>query len=82
MKGLILAFMLLPALSKAESIGRLFFTPEERAMLDRQHRQPGQIALQGKVPQESATGSVELKGGGKTVWINGVPRHIEAVQKK
>ncbi len=82
MKGLILAFMLLPVISKADSFGRFFFTPQERAMLDRQHRQPGQIALKGMVQQESATGSVELKGGGKTVWINGVPRHIEPVQKK
>ncbi|MHB1301194.1 MAG: hypothetical protein ACYCY8_10065 [Burkholderiales bacterium] len=82
MKALVLAFMLLPAISKAESLGRLFFTPEERAMLDRQHRQPGQIAVKGVVPQESATGSVELKGGGRTVWINGVPRHIAPVQKK
>ncbi|MHB1099709.1 MAG: hypothetical protein ACYCZR_09160 [Burkholderiales bacterium] len=82
MKALVLAFMLLPAMSKAESLGRLFFTPQERAMLDRQHRQSGQIALKGVVPQESATGSVELEGGGKTVWINGVPRHIAPVQKK
>ncbi len=82
MKALVLACMLLPVIYRAESLGRLFFTPQERAMLDRQHRQTGTIALKGVAPQESATGSVEVEGGGKTVWINGVPRHIAPVRKK
>ncbi len=82
MKALVLACMLLPAISRAESLGRFFFTPQERAMLDRQHRQTGSIALKGVIPQENATGSVQLEGGGKTVWINGVPRHIAPARKK
>lgn len=76
-------FLLLAASAHAEPLGRLFFTPRERAMLDSIRQHPGQTLLQGVDTGEGkVTGSVELQGGGKTVWIDGAPRHLESGQKK
>lgn len=59
----------------AEPLGRLFFTPERRAMLERQ-RQAGILETQ---TLEAATlrldGVVVRSGGRRTVWINGRPQH-------
>lgn len=53
------------------ALGRLFFTPEQRAALDRQR------SLQGGSGegQDSVTvnGIIQRNNGRKTVWINGVP---------
>ena len=79
----ILAFfcLLLPACSFADSLGRLFFTPKERAVMDSLSRHHGNtVILQGGNPE--SRGTVEKKGGGKTVWIDGVPSHVEPGKKK
>ncbi|MDZ4201901.1 MAG: hypothetical protein U1C96_07125 [Gallionella sp.] len=60
----------------AEPLGRLFFTPEERARFDRAEPQHA-------VPAErhrpfSINGIVQKHGGGRTVWINGQAQNIEA----
>ncbi len=68
----LLAWALLAAASaaNAEELGRLFFTPERRATLDRQRSLNIQEArtLQGNTM--SLDGVVYRSGGKATVWIN------------
>ena len=56
--------------AEAEKLGRLFFTPEQRAQLE--------LGKQGNAadgtPSISVNGIVQKHGGGRTVWINGVPQ--------
>lgn len=57
----------------AEELGRLFFTPEQRAQLDHSHAQElrpdnnnrGRLIL---------NGIVQRHGGKRTIWLNGVPQ--------
>lgn len=62
--------------SHAQSLGRLFFTPEQRAMLDiaRQHDQPVTTAEEGEQqPQRqniTVNGMVRRSDGQVTVWVN------------
>jgi hypothetical protein len=64
-----------PTLAAAEPLGRLFFTPERRAALERQRQfniqetktlQGGTIRLDGIVRRSS---------GHSTVWVNGQAQH-------
>lgn len=60
----------------AEELGRLFFTPEQRAQLD-------YGKLQNTDPRNNrgvltVNGIVQKRGGGRTVWINGVPQDAGA----
>ena len=58
-----------------EPLGRLFFTPERRAALERQR----QLNIQETQALEGSTvrldGIVQRSNGDKTVWINGRPQH-------
>lgn len=59
-------------LAHAEQLGRLFFTPEQRALLER-----GQQPDTGKpenIGSIAVGGVVQKHGGERTVWINGVPQ--------
>ena len=63
----------------AESLGRLFFTPKERAALDRgKAGQPAELveARPGE-PKRSAemNGYVKRSDGRATVWMDGEPRY-------
>lgn len=60
---------------RAEELGRLFFTPEERAQLDREELQGAEGAGRGVL---TVNGIVQKRGGGRTVWINGVPQSAGA----
>lgn len=62
-----------PLLQAEESLGRLFFTPERRAALDRARQlniQEQQVA-QGDVV--TVNGLVTRSSGKRTAWVNGVP---------
>lgn len=74
------AFLLLVAAGvHAEELGRLFFTPQQRALLER-----GQVPDAPGTPDETGKpaspdtltidGIVQRHGGERTVWINGVPQ--------
>jgi len=56
------------AFANAEQLGRLFFTPEQRAQLE--------FDQQGKSPDSThsiaVNGIVQKHGGERTVWINGI----------
>ena len=68
---LILTFALLPAFaSGADSFGRLFNTPEERAALDRLRENNGVADKAPAVEQIELNGVVKRSGGKFTAWIN------------
>jgi hypothetical protein len=70
-----IAFLaLLPGPSAAQDLGRLFFTPEERAELDarRRARVPDKPAAAAVVsPTTKLDGYVKRSDGPSTVWVNG-----------
>jgi hypothetical protein len=59
----------------AQELGRLFFTPEQRAALDarRKARVPDKPAAapQAESPITRVNGAVQRGGGRSTVWVNG-----------
>lgn len=64
----------------AEELGRLFFTPQQRAQMDRgklQNTAPGD-----NLQVLSVSGIVQKHGGGRTVWINGVPRPTDDTDER
>lgn len=64
--------LLLAGPANAEQLGRLFFTPAQRAQMDYDYArnvQPG-----GNSNSVSLNGIVQMRGGKRTVWINGVPQ--------
>lgn len=57
-------------------VGRLFFTPQQRAELDKRRANP--VVGQETTVQESAVtlnGYVRRSDGRTTTWVNGVPRY-------
>lgn len=76
MKALLLAVACLLATptAGAQELGRLFFTPEQRAALDarRRARVPDKPAAQTTVsPTTRLDGYVKRSDGPSTVWVNG-----------
>jgi hypothetical protein len=57
----------------AQELGRLFFTPEQRAALDarRKARLPDKPAALAPSPTTRIDGSVQRSSGRSTVWIDG-----------
>ncbi|MFA5826649.1 MAG: hypothetical protein WC825_11865 [Gallionellaceae bacterium] len=56
--------------ANAEELGRLFFTPEQRAQLEslQQEKSPD------STHSITVNGIVQKHGGARTVWINGIPQ--------
>jgi hypothetical protein len=68
--------LLVPGASLGEDLGRLFFTPEQRAALDarRKARVPDKPAAAVMAsPTTRVDGFVKRSGGPSTVWVNGEP---------
>jgi hypothetical protein len=74
MKALILlALILLQPCAQAAEVGRLFFTPEQRAQMDYQYAR--NVTAEGDTGSVlTVNGIVQRSGGHRTVWINGVPQ--------
>ena len=71
-----IAFLLIPGAAVSQELGRLFFTPEQRAALDarRKARVPDKpAAVVVASPTTRLDGYVKRSGGTSTVWINGEP---------
>lgn len=73
----LLVFLLLAAFTPipagSEELGRLFFTPERREMLDRQRQ--FNIQERKEIPEDptlTINGVVTRSSGKRTLWINGV----------
>jgi hypothetical protein len=58
----------------AESLGRLFFTPQQRQDLDRRRQANIQESAVTANSSLTVNGQVSRTGGKNTVWINGVPQ--------
>jgi hypothetical protein len=58
----------------AEPLGRLFFSPDERAMLDRM-RQKNSGSAASATAQITLNGIVRRSSGKTTAWINQVPQN-------
>ncbi len=58
--------------ARAAGLGRLFFTPEQRASLERQRGHTLREIRGAAVSTLSLGGVVRRSGGKSTVWINGV----------
>ena len=73
--ALVFVASLLPAMAQAQELGRLFFTPDQRAALDarRKARVPDKPAAvpQAEQPTTRVDGAVRRSGGRSTVWVNG-----------
>ena len=65
--------------AEAEPLGRLFFTPDRRAVLERQRQLNIQEKTQETVVVEKLhlNGVVQRSGGKTTVWVNGRPQSNE-----
>lgn len=73
----LLMIALLPghaACAGAESLGRLFFTPDERAMLDRMREKSSGGTLSA-AEQITLNGLVRRSSGKTTAWINQLPQY-------
>jgi len=71
-----IALLLIPTASVSQEVGRLFFTPEQRAALDarRKARVPDKpAAVVVASPTTKLDGYVKRSGGPSTVWVNGEP---------
>lgn len=60
---------------QAQELGRLFFTPEQRAALDARRKarvpdKPAAVAVT-ESPVTRVNGAVQRDGGRSTVWVNG-----------
>ena len=70
--------------AQAQELGRLFFTPEQRAALDarRKARVPDKPAAAPATesPVTRVNGAVQRSGGKSTVWVNGemIPENAQA----
>ena len=70
--------------AQAQELGRLFFTPEQRAALDarRKARVPDKPAAApiAELPVPRVNGAVQRSGGKSTVWVNGetIPEDAQA----
>lgn len=75
-----LAFLLLAAANaaNAEQLGRLFFTPQQRVLLERGQQpdigKPENSGNTDSIDSLTINGIVQKHGGERTVWINGVPQ--------
>jgi endonuclease YncB( thermonuclease family) len=73
--ALLLLALLAPGAAGAQELGRLFFTPEQRAALDarRKARIPDKPAAvpQAALPVTRVNGAVHRADGRSTVWVNG-----------
>ena len=72
----LIAVLLVPSASVSQELGRLFFSPEQRAALDarRKARVPDKpAAVVVASPTTKLDGYVKRSGGPSTVWVNGEP---------
>ena len=74
MRRLLLLAILVPGVCFSQEVGRLFFTPDQRAALDarRKARVPDRPAMTSVVsPTTRLDGYVKRSGGRSTVFVNG-----------
>jgi hypothetical protein len=82
MKKWLMLLNFCPALAIADpsSLGRLFFTPAERAQLE-QDSAPPPVSTPSRLPALEINGIVQRSDGKGTVWINRYPRQEDTIQE-
>ncbi|BAN34414.1 hypothetical protein SCD_n00567 [Sulfuricella denitrificans skB26] len=60
---------------ESNKIGRLFFSPDERAMLDRLRQKSGGSSTLSTTEQITLNGIVQRSSGKNTAWLNQFPQH-------
>jgi hypothetical protein len=79
--ALLACALLAPAAGGAQELGRLFFTPEQRAALDarRRARLPDKPAAVAASPTTRLNGYVTRSSGKSTLWLDGyaVPENVQ-----
>ncbi len=73
---LLCAALLAPAAAAEEALGRLFFTPEKRAALERSRKLNLRQTQQIEGATMSLEGIVRRSDGSGTAWINGRPHNV------
>ncbi|MBK8336203.1 MAG: hypothetical protein IPL03_06265 [Sterolibacteriaceae bacterium] len=73
---LLCAALLAPAAAAEEALGRLFFTPEKRAALERSRKLNLRQTQQIEGANLSLEGIVRRSDGNGTAWINGRPHNV------
>lgn len=66
----------LPGAAQAQSVGRLFFTPDQRTMLENLKGRPP-VAVTQISETITVNGLIQRGDGSNVVWINGVPQAPE-----
>ena len=73
----VLLFAIIPtATATAATLGRLFFTPEQRMHLDYEYARNAPTEG-GSSPFITVNGIVQKQGGARTVWVNGVSQNAD-----
>jgi len=79
--ALLILLAAFPSTGAEENLGRLFFTPERRAALDRQRQQNSTLNSEAlSEDQLTLSGVVRRSSGRHTAWINGSPINDPAGQ--
>lgn len=78
--GLCAIGLTVSTLTSAEEVGRLFFTPEQRAQLDYGHAREASSDNNDRALM--LNGIVQKHGGKRTIWINGVPQQAGSSDEK
>jgi hypothetical protein len=75
--ALTLLYLCTPAVTLAEELGRLFFTPQQRQDLDRRRatNRAEEEAPQIKEGPLTLEGHVQRSSGKAVTWVNGVPQY-------
>lgn len=74
---LLLTLIGLPAITQADELGRLFFTPQQRQQLEFQQTRGNAGTDSGRRNYIIVNGVVQKHGGNRTVWINGAAQAPE-----
>jgi len=68
------------ATAAEETLGRLFYTPEERASLDRARQGipdgPNGKTADTPIREQKLNGYVKRSDGHSTLWVDGTPRYV------
>ncbi|MEO8343290.1 MAG: hypothetical protein ABI536_05670, partial [Gallionella sp.] len=72
--------LMLPASANADKLGRLFFTPEQRAQMDYGYARNAQPGNNGHAL--TLNGIVQKHGGSRTIWVNGVAQQAGRSDEK
>jgi hypothetical protein len=78
--GLCTVGLIVSTFTNAEELGRLFFTPEQRAQLDYSYAR--EATSDNNDHALMLNGIVQKHGGKRTVWINGVPQQAGSSDEK